>query len=49
MAISPRERSFLIPALLLTAMLLSGLVGCMVFTVWCDSQRVFHDVTIELG
>lgn len=49
MAISPRKRSFLIPALLLTAMLLSVLVGCMVFTVWCDSQRVFHDVTIELG
>lgn len=49
MAIPRRKRSFLIPILVLITVLLSLLVGFMVFTVWCDSQQVFHDVTLELG
>lgn len=49
MAIPHRKRSFLIPILVLITVLLSLLVGFMAFTVWCDSQQVFHDVTVELG
>lgn len=44
-----RKRIPLIPILLLTVLLLCVLVGWMLFTVWCDSQQVFHDVTMELG
>ena len=49
MAKSRKKRSLLIPILLLTTLLLLGLVGWMIYTVWCDSQQVFHDVTVELG
>lgn len=49
MAIQRRKRSLLIPILLLIAALLLSLVSWMIYTVWCDSQQVFHDVTIELG
>ena len=49
MAIPRKKPSLLIPILLLTAALLLALVGWMAYTVWCDSQQVFHDVTIELG
>ena len=49
MANPRRKRSLLIPVLLLITALLCALVGFMVYTVWCDSQQVFHDVTIELG
>ena len=49
MAIQRRKRSLLIPILLLIAALLLALVSWMIYTVWCDSQQVFHDVTIELG
>ena len=49
MAIPRKKRSLLIPILLLTAALLLALVGWMAYTVWCDSQQVFHDLTIELG
>lgn len=44
-----RNRIPLIPVLLLTALLLCGLVGWMLYTLWCDSQQMFHDVTVELG
>lgn len=43
------KRIPLIPILLLVTGLLTALVGWMCFTVWRDSQQVFHDVTIELG
>ena len=47
---NPRKKqSLLIPILLLILLLLLALVGWMLFTVWCDSQQVFHDVTLELG
>ena len=49
MAISRKKRSLLIPILLVTTALLLALVGWMTYTVWCDSQQVFHDLTIELG
>lgn len=49
MAHSRRKKSLLIPILLLIVVLLFALVGWMVYTVWCDSQQVFHDVTVELG
>lgn len=49
MAKSRKKPSFLIPILLLTVFILLGLVGWMVYTLWCDSQQVFHDVTVELG
>lgn len=49
MANSRKKTSFLIPILLLIILLLLGLVGWMVYTLWCDSQQVFHDVTVELG
>ena len=49
MANPRRKRSLLIPVLLLVTALLCALVGFMVYTVWCDSQQVFHDVTVELG
>ncbi|MDO5546479.1 MAG: DUF5011 domain-containing protein [Eubacteriales bacterium] len=49
MAVQRKKRSFLIPILLLVAVLLCALVGLMTFTVWCDSQQVFHDLTVELG
>lgn len=49
MAKSRKKPSLLIPMLLLTIALLLALVGWMSYTVWCDSQQVFHDVTIELG
>lgn len=46
----PRKKpSLLIPILLLITALLILLVGTMVYTLWCDSQLVFHDVTMELG
>lgn len=43
------KRIPLIPILLLVTGLLAALVGWMCFTIWRDSQQVFHDVTIELG
>ena len=43
------KKSHLISILLLVAALLVALVGWMLYTVWCDSQQVFHDVTVELG
>ena len=49
MAIPRKKRSLLIPILLLTAALLLALIGWMVYIIWCDSQQVFHDVTVELG
>ena len=49
MANSRKKPSHLVPVLLLTAVLLLALLGWMGYTVWCDSQQVFHDVTIELG
>lgn len=44
-----RNRIPLIPILLLVILLLTGLMGWMLRTLWCDSQQVFHDVTVELG
>ena len=49
MANPRRKRSALIPVLVLVTAVLLVLVGWMGFTIWCDSQQVFHDVTIELG
>ena len=47
---TPRKKtSFLIPILLLIFLLLMALVGWMLYTLWCDSQQVFQDVTLELG
>ena len=47
---NPRKKpSFLIPILLLVFLLLLALVGWMLYTLWCDSQQVFQDVTLELG
>lgn len=47
---TPRKKpSLLIPILLLIFLLLLALVGWMLYTLWCDSQQVFHDVTLELG
>lgn len=46
---SRKKKSPLISILLLIALLLCALVGWMIYTVWCDSQQVFHDVTMELG
>ena len=47
---NPRKKpSLLIPILLLITVLLLALVGWMLYTIWCDSQQVFHDVTLELG
>lgn len=46
----PHKKKFpLIPILLLAMLLLCCIVGWMIYAVWCDSQQVFHDVTIELG
>ena len=42
---TPRKKpSLLIPILLLIFLLLLALVGWMLYTLWCDSQQVFHDV-----
>ena len=46
---SRKKTPFLIPILLLIFLLLMALVGWMLYTLWCDSQQVFHDVTLELG
>ena len=44
-----RKKSLLIPILLLIVLLLGSLLGWMLYTLWGDSQQVFHDVTVELG
>lgn len=49
MATHRKKQSLLIPILLLVMVLLCSVVGWMLFTVWRDSQQVFHDVTLELG
>lgn len=49
MARSSRKKSHAVPILVLILLLLMALVGWMLYTVWCDSQQVFHDVTVELG
>lgn len=49
MANPRRKRSALIPVLVLITVVLMTLVGWMGYTIWRDSQQVFHDVTVELG
>ena len=44
-----RNKPLLIPILLLIVLLLGSLLGWMLYTLWGDSQVVFHDVTLELG
>lgn len=49
MAHTKRKKSPVIPILLLILLLLAGITGWMLYTLWGDSRTVFHDVTLELG
>lgn len=49
MARPQKKKNRLVPVLVLILLCLLTLVGWMLFTVWRDSQQIFHDVTVELG
>lgn len=44
-----RKSRAVVPLLIVILIALCGAVGYMGYSIWCDSQTVFRDVTVELG